>query len=140
AGVSGTSAQVACVVTNQGSGSASGYWYDGIYFSSMAVLDTNAVVLSQVYANHSVDAGGSYAWTNTVTLPQVPAGTYYLYVVVDDPYWGLQVYEATKTNNSSAALALAAVIPALSLLDSLPILAGVSGTSVQVACVVTNQG
>jgi CARDB/Immunoglobulin domain len=141
-GVAGTSIQVSCVVTNQGTGSASGPWADGIYFTSNAVPNvTNATLLTSVYENHSVTANGSYAWTNSVSLPQVPAGTYYLFVVVDDPsVYGDVVYEVTKTNNVSPAIALSAVTPDLAPVSvGLPA-SGVAGTSIQVSCVVTNQG
>ncbi|MCX6929860.1 MAG: hypothetical protein NT154_42605, partial [Verrucomicrobia bacterium] len=38
--------------------------------------------------------------------PQLVSGTYYLFVRVADPYYGNQLYEATKTNNTSTGLAL----------------------------------
>jgi hypothetical protein len=107
-GISGSSVTVVTVATNQGGGVASGYWYDGIYLSTNAVLATNATPSTYVYQNHNVAAGGLYAWTNTVGLPQLGSGTYYLFVRVADPYYGSQLYEANKTNNTSAGLALTA--------------------------------
>ena len=115
-GVAGQSVSVVCVVTNQGLGSASGDWYDGIYFSSNAVFGANATLLTEVYIYPTpVAAGGSYTWTNSVTLPQVE-GMYYLFVVVDDPtyptYFGQYiVYESTKTNNTSAAVPITVLWP-----------------------------
>ena len=105
-GVSGQSVTVVTVATNQGGGVAAGYWYDGIYLSTNAVLATNATPSTYVYQNHNVAAGGLYAWTNTVGLPQLGSGTYYLFVRVADPYYGNQLYEANKTNNTSTALPL----------------------------------
>jgi hypothetical protein len=102
--IAGQSVPVVCVVTNQGSGSASGYWYDGIYFSSNFVFGPDAINLIEVGRNHTVAAGSSYRWTNSVALPQVPAGMYYLFVVVDDPAYGYPVYESTKNNNTNAAV------------------------------------
>ena len=97
---------VSCVVTNQGNGAAAAVWADGIYFSSSPVFSTiNATLLGYVPQSHNVAAGGSYAWTNSVTVPQTP-GAYYIFVVADDPYYGSVVYEVTKTNNTSAALPL----------------------------------
>ena len=139
-GVSGSSIQIACVVTNQGSGSASGNWCDGIYFSSSPVFGTNATQVASVGLTHNVAGGSSYAWTNSVNLPQVPAGSYYLFVVVDDPTCGNVVYESTKTNNTSAALPLAALTPDLAPVSVSAPVSGVSGSSIQIACVVTNQG
>jgi hypothetical protein len=129
------------VVTNQGSGSASSlwdWWEDGIYLSTSPVFDTNATLLTEVDVyDTTVAAGGSYAWTNSVSLPQEPAGTYYLFVVVD---YQSQVYESTKTNNTSAALALAPVTPDLAPVSVSAPAAGTVGQSVSVTCVVTNQG
>lgn len=107
-GISGQNVTVVTVATNQGGGVAAGYWYDGIYLSTNAVLATNATPSTYVYQNHNVAAGGLYAWTNTVSLPQLSSGTYYLFVRVADPYYSSQPYEATKTNNTSAGLALTA--------------------------------
>jgi len=100
---------IACVVTNQGSGSGLGYWYDTIYLSSNAVLNASDRPSSYVYQNHSVLAGTNYAWTNTFTIPQIPAGTYNLFVVADDPYYGLQISESSKSNNTTAPVALSVV-------------------------------
>jgi hypothetical protein len=101
---------VSCVVTNQGNGAAAAVWADGIYFSSSPVFSTiNATLLGYVPQSHNVAAGGSYGWTNSVPVPQTPSGTYYLFVVADDPAYALgndTIYEVTKTNNTSAALPL----------------------------------
>src|SRR5207247_9622484 len=74
----GQAVSVSCVVTNQGNGSISGGWYDGIYLSANAALNANDRPVSYIYQNHNVAAAGSYAWTNTTTIPQVTAGSYYL--------------------------------------------------------------
>src|SRR5205814_1781610 len=84
--------------------------------------------------------GGSYAWTNTVTLPQVPAGTYYLYVEIGRASCRERVYNSAKANKLSANLDLTEVTPDLAPVQWSSPVAGVSGTSVQVTCVVTNQG
>ena len=99
------------MVANQGLGSASGSWYDGIYFSSNSVFGANATLLTEVYIYPTiVAAGGSYTWTNSVTLPQVE-GRCYLFVVVDDPSQGYLVYEVTKNNNTSAAVPITVLWP-----------------------------
>jgi hypothetical protein len=108
-GVTGSSVTVVTVVTvvsNQGAGSAVGTWYDGIYLSTNAVLASNAVPATYMYVNQDVVPGGEYAWTNSVSLPPLTGATYYLFVRVADPYYGNQLYESTKTNNTSAGLAL----------------------------------
>ncbi len=141
-GVSGTPIQISAVVTNQGSGSATGNWADGIYLSSSPVFDTNATLLGYVFQNHNVQAGGGYGWTNSVNLPQVSAGTYYLFVVVDDPAYAggaYTLYEVTKTNNVSAPQSFAVGIPDLAPISLVAPASGVSGTPVQISAVVTNQ-
>ena len=142
-GASGTLLQVACLVTNQGSGSAVGYWYDGLYFSANSVLDSTALQLSPVYQYHNVPAGGSYTWTNYVSLPQVAPGPYYLFVVVDDPAYGDVVYEVTKTNNvlGTAAGAFTVLPPAQLVVSNLAISgAAVSGRTITVSWTAANVG
>src|SRR5207249_249289 len=98
----GQAMAVVCVVTNQGNGSGLGGWYDGIYLSINAVLNASDQPLSSVYQNHNVVAAGSYAWTNTITIPQVVGGAYRLFVVADDPRYGYQISEASKANNTNS--------------------------------------
>src|SRR5437879_2404903 len=86
----GQSVAVVCVVTNQGNGGGLGYWYDGIYLSTNTVLSPSDQPLSYVGQAHSVTAGGSYTWTNTITIPQLVGGSYHLFVVANDPYYGNQ--------------------------------------------------
>jgi hypothetical protein len=112
-GIAGRAVQLVLVATNQGAGSASGYWYDGIYLSTNAVLATNAVPLTYVYQNHSVGAGSNYVWTNSVSLPAAAVGNYYLIVHLADPYYGNQLQESIATNNISSALSLAPLTPDL---------------------------
>jgi hypothetical protein len=140
-GVSGTSIQVSCLVTNRGSGRAAGYWYDGIYFSTNAVPNpTNTTLLAAVFLNHNLSAGSSYGWTNPVSLPQVPAGTYYLFVVVDDPAYGNVVYEVTKTNNTSGGKVLQIGAPDLAVNGITTPASAVVAQPVQLVLAITNQG
>src|SRR5438046_5105203 len=87
----GQSVSVVCVVTNQGNGGGLGYWYDGIYLSTNTALSASDQPLSYVGQAHSVTAGGSYAWTNSITIPQLVGGSYHLFVVANDPYSGNQI-------------------------------------------------
>ena len=93
--------QAAWAVMNQGTGPASGFWWDNVYIS------TNNTVAGRVnwytYDNSGpVEPGSEYAETNTITLPE-QAGTYYLILSIDD---GETLYESTYTNNISTALAV----------------------------------
>src|SRR5439155_603194 len=135
----GQAVPVTCVVTNQGSGGGLGYWYDGIYLSTNAVLNADDRPVSYVFQNHTVTPSGTYSWTNTITIPQLAGGLYHLFVVADDPYYGYQVSESSKTNNTisvAVSVQVADLAPA-----SITAPAAVSvGQAVPVACVVTNQG
>src|SRR5262249_44869369 len=87
----GQSVSVGCVVTNQGNGGGLAYWYDVIYLSTNTVLNATDQPLSSVGQSHIVMPGGLYSWTNTITIPQLAGGAYHLFVVVDDPRYGLQI-------------------------------------------------
>src|SRR5207302_349710 len=100
----GQSVAVACVVTNQGNGSGLGYWYDTIYLSTNAVLNATDGALEYAYLNHNVAASGAYSWTNTVTIPQLAAGPYHLFVVADVPAYGPQISESSKANNTNSVV------------------------------------
>ena len=92
-----------------------------------------------MYQNHSVAGGGSYAWTNSITIPQLVGGSYHLFVVADDPRYGYQVSESSKANNTNSVSVTVQVADLA--LGSISALAAVSvGQAVPVTCVVTNQG
>src|ERR1022692_814076 len=102
--VAGQGLTLNMVVTNIGSGAASGSWQDEW------VLSTNTTVGGQVaggvftencnfgQCNHTVSSNGSYSVSLGFTLPNVPAGAYYLIGVVDD---GDSLYESNYANNTS---------------------------------------
>ena len=77
AAVAGRQLTVVCTVTNRGTGPVSGTWADGIYVSTNTVWDSTATVLGwNVNDSLTVAAGSRYTWTNTVSLPATPDGTY----------------------------------------------------------------
>ena len=61
--------KVSWAVTNQGTGLASGGWYDRVWFSTDGLLDASSTDIGDFYISQTVPVGGSYAQTNTVTLP-----------------------------------------------------------------------
>jgi len=61
--------QVAWGVTNQGTATASGGWYDRVWFSTNDVLDGQSRSLGDFYVGQAVAPGSGYGQTNTVTLP-----------------------------------------------------------------------
>ncbi|MEI7902758.1 MAG: CARDB domain-containing protein, partial [bacterium] len=88
-------------VTNRGNDTALASWSDLVYLSSNAVWDAQDVSLGSVYRNQSVAAGGSYTWTNAMTLSQWQPGTYYLIMKVDD-WYGSAVFESNEGNDTMA--------------------------------------
>jgi hypothetical protein len=95
-------------VTNQGNGAALGGWYDRVWFSTNGVLDTSSIDLGEFYFNQGVPAGGSYAQTNSLTLPVSGIGVYTLFVQVDIYNW---IYESNKRNNISGPLTVSVLPP-----------------------------
>ncbi|WP_013334633.1 CARDB domain-containing protein [Gloeothece verrucosa] len=72
-------------VNNQGTGAALNDWYDYIYLSSDTVLDNNDRYLTNRWAGDDTPlaAGASYNGTQTVTIPSVTPGNYYLLFAAD---------------------------------------------------------
>jgi subtilase family serine protease len=85
-------------VTNQGTGPAIGNWSweDTVYFSPDPVLDSSDQWLTHLNQPGPIPPGGSYWWTNTLSLPVVQSGTYYLLFKADAYN---EVYEYDETNN-----------------------------------------
>lgn len=70
-------------VTNAGTGSASGTWFDAVYASSLPILDTNAVFLGQFAHSGVLAAGSAYSQSQAVEIPACTSGNYYIFVVAD---------------------------------------------------------
>ncbi|HEY5909679.1 MAG TPA: CARDB domain-containing protein [Verrucomicrobiae bacterium] len=90
---------VTWAVTNQGPGLArtgGQTWYDGVFFSTDAVLDSQDLPLTAWDASGPLAAGAAYRQTNTFVLPVIADGTFYLIFKADR--YG-DVYEDDKTNN-----------------------------------------
>jgi large repetitive protein len=85
-------------VTNQGIGPAIGNWdwVDTVYFSPDPVLDSSDQWMTYNSQPAPIPPGGSYWWTNTLSLPVVQSGTYYLLFKADAFD---RVYESDETNN-----------------------------------------
>jgi subtilase family serine protease len=131
---------VAWGVTNQGPGYASGYWSDTLYLSSQATLDSTAIPIASQGEQGPVPAGGRYWSTNTVRLPVVQSGTYYLLFNTDQ---NNSLYE-TETNNNLVAAAVTFNIqpPDLAPLGLLVpnVLTGAPNPIIRLVWGVTNQG
>jgi hypothetical protein len=134
--------QVVWGVTNQGPGTASGSWYDRVWFSTNGVLDANSISLGNFGVNKTVPLNGSYWQTNSVTLPMTSNGNYTLFVQVDA---GNSIYEANLGDKVSAGVSGTFTLTPPDLMPvSVVAPATVTTTNpnpvVQVAWGVTNQG
>jgi hypothetical protein len=144
------SVAVACVVTNEGLGAAVGYWYDVISISTNAT--TNGIISSQGFWQYywnlpGVPAGGMYAETNVVSLPQ-QSGTYWL--IYQANVYG-ELYEPDTNNNTLVASVPVTVSYQVVPPDLAPVSVKAAtkvtfdppspqAPTVQVTCVVTNKG
>ncbi|NQT84536.1 hypothetical protein HQ563_16055 [bacterium] len=129
--------EVSWTVENQGTGEAQAPWYDRLYLSEDEVLDGGDRVLDSVYRTQALLPGESYSPSRTVTIPNVPAGTYYLIVRTD---LNDNVYEADETNNVSAAIAVEILTPDVILTGLTAPASVVTQHRAEVSWTVENQG
>src|SRR5581483_7124919 len=83
-------------VTNAGVGSAIGGWGDALFLSTDNVLDGMDSPLTTSYQPGPLRPGDTYQVTNSVTLPIVTEGSYFL-ILQTDP-WNT-VFESNPSNN-----------------------------------------
>jgi hypothetical protein len=88
--------EVSWTVENGGNGEAKPNWYDRLLLSTDEVADGQDRTLTTASWIEVVLAGGSYTLTQTVTIPNVPAGDYFLILEVER---GGALYEADEVNN-----------------------------------------
>ncbi len=60
-------------------------WYDSLYLTQGATLDSSAILLDRVYITSPVAAHGSYTETLDVPLPGVLPGNYHVILFVQQP-------------------------------------------------------
>ncbi len=111
AGAVGQSVEVTWAVRNAGEDAALADWYDTVYFSTDATLDSSDVNLGQFYAGAEtpLDLGEAYSRTQAFTLPStLTAGAGFLIVRTDGYYYsyyegdtGSQA-ETNEANNTRA--------------------------------------
>ena len=127
---------VSWTVKNQGTGSASGLWTDTLYFSPSSTCCVGAIPVASVSVSPGTPAGGSYTQTQTVTIPNVAAGSYYLII------WTDAANTSAETNESNNQLAQALTVTTPDLVPTAltaPILVS-SQQAVSVSWTVKNQG
>ena len=87
---------VAWGVTNRGTDSALGYWFDSLSFTSNSTPDAPSLLLSQIEQNGPLPAGSTYWQTSSIYLPVIQSGKYSFILKTDSS--GL-LSEADESNN-----------------------------------------
>lgn len=93
-------------VLNQGVAAAQPGWLDRFFLSPRSSLDADALFVGAVSQETILPAGQSYTQTSEFTLPQVPAGKYFLIVQTDGGAsssllaGSYDVFEANENNNT----------------------------------------
>jgi YD repeat-containing protein len=86
-------------VKNQGNAATSSPWNDRVYLSPLPACCLGDPIIGTVTRSAALAPGGSYTVTKSFTLPNVPAGSYFLRLTVDD---GLAIRETDEGNNQRA--------------------------------------
>ncbi|MGH7894577.1 MAG: CARDB domain-containing protein [Candidatus Binatia bacterium] len=124
-------------VKNQGQLVATAPWYDYVVFSTdMTLGGDSAIYVYQRVANLAVNA--TYSLSPTVTMPNVPAGSYYLFFQTDGAG---QVSESThEANNINGAVAITITVPDLTPTAFSAPASAAAGSQISVSYTVKNQG
>jgi subtilase family serine protease len=85
-------------VTNRGAATATSHWerYDQLYISSHPVLDDSAIFIPVPPETNDVPVGGNFWRTNSIRLPAIQSGPYYLLFNVNRNF---AVQESDYANN-----------------------------------------
>ncbi|HQU44176.1 MAG TPA: CARDB domain-containing protein, partial [Pirellulales bacterium] len=98
--VEGQSFPVSFNVTNKGTDTAGTSWTDAVYFSYKPTLDNTAVRLDSQYTPGSLAGGGSYTFSQDVTIPSsVYPGSGYLLLVTNDNHAQSESDAGNDTND-----------------------------------------
>jgi RHS repeat-associated protein len=137
-GIANGAITVSYTVTNQGNVASSTNWYDQVYLSTNATFDNSDTYISQQYISSptSLGAGESYTKDLNLTLPNRPAGNYYLLFLADVDN---RQYETDETNNNRA-VPITIGVPDLSISEATAPTSRGLGESVTLSWKVTNSG
>lgn len=122
---------VSWTISNLGSGPATGNWVDSVYLSTTPTLGPDALRVAAIPNPGPIAAGATYSTSQTVNLPAIPPGTYYVIVQSDSRN---QIHEGPFGANRSNNLATAPSTVNLTI----PTL--VAGTSIQDRFTAAGQG
>lgn len=120
---------------NQGTGTTAPTWLDYVYLSSSATCCTGATLLA-LATSSPLAPGSSYSRSVTISLPQVAAGAYHLFLVTDSAG---NLFESDETNNQRT-LPLTLGVPDLTPTAFTAPAAVSTQQAVSVSWTVNNQG
>ncbi|HQX55000.1 MAG TPA: CARDB domain-containing protein [Pyrinomonadaceae bacterium] len=114
-------------------------WADRVYISSDQTLGPGDTSVGSQVFNTQLGANGIYNGSSQITIPNLPAGGYYLIFQADA---GNNIEEGTRENNNSLALPITLTLPNIDLLPTTPTVAPVlySGQFADVSWTVNNVG
>ena len=129
---------VSWTLKNQGNAAAPGGWSDAFYLSTDATYDSLDTNITSYYQFNSLAAGASQSFNTTLSLPGVPAGSYYLLVVAD----GYHSVTESDENNNVKAVPITLTVPNVDLVVTAadaPATAK-SGATADLSWTIKNQG
>ena len=95
----GDTITVSWAVENVGQGSPKAVWTDNVYFSSSPALSSGATLLGTFGANNLLAPATSYSLSESITVPHVASGQYYIIVQTNA---NNAVTESNTTDNTLA--------------------------------------
>jgi len=127
---------VTWTVQNQGSASAVGSWQDGLYLSATPTCCSGATALGAWPRGGPLAARASYTQVKNASVPDVPAGNYYLVVWADAG----GVLGEDRDDNNQRAIPIRITAPDLTPTALTAPAAAPAGQPVSVSWTVKNQG
>ena len=109
----GQSLMVTYTVSNLQDTAATGDWFDSVYLSSSPVMDSTALLLGRVHHVGDVAGHGSYTGTLTAPVPNLRAGNYHAFVLVDSRGSIPDLNRANNTGVSSGVVTVS--VPLLTI-------------------------
>jgi len=142
-GIASQSIAVSWTVTNQGTVDAAADWYDSVYLSTNNTFEgfNDIWIASDLISTQTpLLAGNSYTLTRNVTLPNRPAGDYFLLFLADKnaSWWLDNSQRETDENNNVRAVPITIGVPDLTVSAATAPSSGVLGGALDVSWTVTN--
>lgn len=136
--VSGLPGEIHLSITNTGNATThTSWWYDSVYLSTDNVYDEGDTSLGTPWIYGPLAPAGTYTHTLSITVPDLPPGTYHLIVRADTP--DDRLAEGDETDNTAAFsfdVIAPDLIPTAAWFSSPPI----SGLAAELNLTVANQG